>query len=519
MATPTTVPQSDEIPSADISQAKKPAPSDEGERTKADSGKRIRGLRLPVSLIAIVAVLVGSAYAFQQLAKLKKEPKQREPVVKVYNVDVFPVQLSDVPEYFPAYGSAKPDREVTIAARVSGEIVTSPETFQKLKVGQRVTAKGPLLYQIDPEKYLESLNQAKFQVAQDDKELAVLKQERENNRKLLEKAKKDVAEYRKEYERIRVLVEKKAATPSELTDARLKLQNYETALTRAQNTQDLFPLKEAQILSRRKQHLVQQRIAELDLKHTRVAANFSGTLSKVHVEPGEYVRPGDPIVTLVDSSIIEIPMALSLDDYKKIEPMIRTAESESQMPTVFLAESQSASFQWSGHVVRASPDADEVTRTIKVYVRIINEESSNAENGGGSVLPGMHYHGLIQGPTLKQVIVIPRDAITDNRVFVATELEKPVGKSSKSARKSAEKTVGNATTSKVHSGVARQRKIKVRRTFRDLAVIELGLKPGEYVILTNLDVIHDGAKVRFRQDQIRDVQKEILDPRLQDRTP
>eukprot|EP00913_Durusdinium_trenchii_P035301 g33031.t1 len=399
---------------------------------------------------------------------LKKEPEAREPVVKIYNVEVFPIRPTDIPEHFPCYGTAEALRDVVIAAKVSGEIKISPETHKQLKAGQVVSPKGPLLFLIDPSTYEERVAQAKLQVKLDEEELNVLRQEKANNEKLLARAKSDVAEYRKEYQRIENALKQNAAFESEVTKAKLELQRYETTLTRTQNTQDLYPLQEAQLAAKMNRHLAEQRLAEIDLKHTRIAVPFTGKLGDVHVEAGEYVRIGDPLVRLTDTSVVEIPMALSLDDYGKIERMLRDAKSEADYPRVSLAVSENSPFRWTGHVVRVSAQADEVTRTVKVYVRVTNNNSSTqGQEGPTVVVPRMHYFGLIEGPVLKQRIVIPRDAITGGRVFVATKL-----KTSKAAGKPA----ADAVT--IYDGVAAERTIQIARTFRDLAVVDVGLEDG-----------------------------------------
>ena len=95
---------------------------------------------------------------------------------------------------------------------------------------------------------------------------------------------------------------------------------------------------------------------------------------------------------------------------------------------------------------------------------------------------------------------------TDNRVFVAAELKKT---SKKGTGNNAEK---RATT--MYDGVVQERKITILRTIRNLAVIETGLREGEFVILTNLDVIHTGARVRFPQSQIRTLKDELGDQHL-----
>ena len=62
----------------------------------------------------------------------------------------------------------------------------------------------------------------------------------------------------------------------------------------------------------------------------------------------------------------------------------------------------------------------------------------------------------------------PRDAIVGEKVFVA------------------------------HQGRAVERTVVVQRTLQSLAVVEDGVQSGESLILTNLDIIHDGARIAIQ---------------------
>ena len=42
--------------------------------------------------------------------------------------------------------------------------------------------------------------------------------------------------------------------------------------------------------------------------------------------------------------------------------------------------------------------------------------------------------------------------------------------------------------------VARERKVKIERTLQTFVILHSGLKEDEQVILTNLDIMHDGCK-------------------------
>jgi len=499
--------------------------------TKRQFGLKRPFIRVIVTVLVCVVILGLGGAAFLALASLKQPPAERPPVAKVYNVDVVDVARQTLPQVITSYGTAQPQRDVLYSAKVSGHVVTdSPlpiqlnvhgvtlfvgnqfgvrRTIPLLKVGQRVSPDGPLLLQIDPTMYRLKYEQAKLKVAADEREIALIKQRQANNETLLAQAELDLKTYREQYERLLRAKQDGAAVASQLTDAKLKLQNYATALTRTKNEQALFPIQLKQLANQKQQHEKERDLALQDLRDTQVSARFPGVISEVHVQPGEFVKTDDPLVRVTDDSIVEIPLPLAPEDFAIIAPRVRQAESEEELPLVRIAETEEAPYQWEGRVVRLAPRADEVTQTAKVYVRVDNRRAHRSPE---RVLPGIHYHGRIHGPPLTNVIAIPRDAIvwsdtttamaaggegyssdtaetpaetqTEARVFIANNLKRKT-----------QTTDGGRQP--VWEGEATSRRVKLRKMLGPFAVVETGLKEGDRVILTNLDVIHEGARVRF----------------------
>lgn len=420
------------------------------------------------AVLALAALLVGAGGYFG-LAALKEPPEPRPRVEKTYNIEVFDVERLDLQEVVSSFGTARADREVTIAAQVNGEIV---EVHPRLEVGYRVSgatvrvgpggesqrSPGDLLVRIDPKTYQERVLQAEKQLAQDEAELSKLEQEEHNNRRMLEKAEEDFSAYQEEFNRVKSLRNKNVVSPSDLTRALLELRQYEDSLIKLQNEKELFPLRRAQLEQRRESHRTDLEVARLDLQRTEVRPPFDGTLSEVTVEQGQFVRAGDELVRLTDTSQVEIPLPVTLSDYAKLEPII----SSGSQPRAILAENETAPGQWFGYVVRAAPVADELTRTINVYIQVDNSEQKVP------LLPGTFVHARIDGPILEDTIVVPRDAISSGRLFIANEVR------------------------------AEARSVQIERNLQMLAIIKNGLIAGESVILTNLDVIYNGAKVSIQ---------------------
>jgi RND family efflux transporter MFP subunit len=426
---------------------------------------------------------VGVAVFFL-LASLKPAPAARAPAEKIYNVEVFDVERADLQEIVSSFGTTLASREVVIAAQVKGVIV---EMHPRLDVGEKVAASqeqmddtgqsqhvtGDLLVRIDPKTYREHVEQAKRKLAEDEAELERIKREESNNERLIAKVTADFETMTEEYDRMKQLRKSNSVSASQLARAVLELNQYETTLISRQNDAALFPVREAQVEKRRETHQSDLTIAQLDLDRTVVRPPFTGILSEVMVEQGQYVRAGDPLIRLTDISAVEVPVPLPLDDYAKIASLV---ESGAQ-PVVELAKNETDPARWFGNVVRIAPEADELTRTVEVYVEIENTTQTVP------LLPGTFVHARIVGPVLEDVLVVPRDAMLNGRLYVAKE------------------------------GCATQRTARIRRTLQSLAVVEAGVEATEAVILTNLDIIHEGARLRVQSH--RSLSDELKGRRVQ----
>lgn len=422
--------------------------------------------RVLLSIGCSVAALAVGGGVFAWLASMKQPPAAREVDPKIYNVDVFDVEQADLREIITGFGVPRADREVVVSAQVSGEVIES-----HIEEGQHVSAAqvkvgaagqsdrfaGDLLLVIDPETYEDRLIQAKSRLDLDDAELKQLTQQAANNQVQLTKALADYKIAEEEFERVKQARRNNAITPSRLAQALLEFRGYENTVIKYTNEKNLFPIRKEVVEKRKVSNRVDQSIAQLNLDRTQIRPPFSGWLSEVMIERGQYVRVGEPLLRLTDTSRVEIPVALPMSDFARIQEMVQRKER----PRVRLLH-ESTGNSWEGVVERVSPEADELTRTATVYVVVDNTDKAKP------LLPKNHVVARIEGPMHEGLIVLPRDAIRDNRVFVAK------------------------------NNLVELRTIKIKRTLQNLAIIESGLTAGEYVVMTNLDVIHQGANIKIR---------------------
>jgi multidrug efflux pump subunit AcrA (membrane-fusion protein) len=436
--------------------------------------------KLVISEVLIAFIIVISLMAFFALYAQKPVVEQKEIQATVLNVDAFLVTEIDVQELLTGFGTVQADREVTLAAQVTGEIV---EINPQLKVGYAVLAEdmvqspnspsrrqaAELLLKIDPRLYQQRLDQAKNQIAETETDIERLTIQESNLARQLKKSASVLKTLKEEYDRIQQAVTLKAASASDLNRALLDLQRYEDTVIQLESQVASIPHQIAAVKQRLLTAQSEKNRAADDLAKTEVTPPFGGVLSEVLVEQGQYVRAGEPLLRLTSVTQVEVPISLSFDDFLQLDKVLAVGGK----PAVALSENETAESRWNGFVVRASPEADSISRTVQVFVEI------NNTNEASRLLPGTFVHARIDGDIYNGKLLIPREAVLDSQVFVVDA-----------------------------DNVTRRRRIRTGRRLHSMVVVEIGLAPGDRIATTNLDILEDGREVVVQfvsnpEDEIR----------------
>ena len=449
--------------------------------------------RLIISEILIVLILGISCGAYELLKAQKPAVQEKETKSALLNVDVFEVAPISFQEILSGFGTVRADREVTLAAQVSGEIVEvhpQLEVGHSVATGQLVTTPGESsehrdadqLLKIDPRDYQQRVEQADNRIAELQTEIEQLKVQQTNVARQLVKGKSVLKTLSEEYDRLKRAVDRGVGTPSDLNKALLEVQRYDDTLIQLENQAGSIPHQIKAADQRLLTSRSEKQRALNDLQRAEVVPPFDGVLSEVFIEQGQYVRAGEPLVRLTDLSIVEIPVALSFDDFLQLQ---QEMESDYR-PAVALAENESAETSWHGYVVRTSPEADAGSRTVQVFVEV----SNSAEQP--PMLPGAFVHARIDGSRHQDAILIPGECVVDGSVYVVDEQD-----------------------------VARRRAIQIGRRFQSLVMVTNGLMPEDRLVLTNLDIVEDGTKVAVQSsttapDEIGALRNSVVRPLASD---
>jgi len=214
--------------------------------------------------------------------------------------------------------------------------------------------------------------------------------------------------------------------------------------------------------------------AELDLRRTRLAAPFAGQVADVKVVPGQFVRAGDELATIVDLDPIRVE--------------VQVLESE----VGFLGQGRKAQVTFAafpgetftGTIQTINPMVDQTTRTARVTVQV--------PNPARRILPGMYARVSLEARRFPDRVLVPRRAVLERDVDRRTLVFVYDGDSRGGTAKWRYVTtgLGNAT----HVEIVDDPDVQ-------------GVKPGEVVLTDGHETLTDGARVRVvanvKQDEGR----------------
>jgi len=408
-----------------------------------------------------LTVLFLGVMGMSKLASLKKPPAESPVTERRLQVETMEVRPENVPVFITGYGEVRVLNEVAVAPEVSGKIMA---VHPRLEVGEIIPA-GDTLFEIDTINYQASFKEAKATVAQWQSTIHRLEKQFAIDAQRLKTLQRNRDLSQAEFERIRKLYEvDKVGTRSGVERAEQAYNSGVDQVDQMDQAVTLYPMriKEAQssLTSARARLL----LAEANLERCRVKTAFTGRIKSVNIEKGQYVTPGQPVITLADDATLEIRVALDSRDARQ---WLRFDGASTENKTAWFAglEDLPCTIHWTedknGHhwqgrlhrVVRFDPK----TRTITVAIRV---DAKSAFSGDAKKLPlveGMFCEVRIPGRTLEDVYRLARKAVSfENTVFISVNDRL--------------KTVS----------------VQVARVDGEFAYISGGLNPGDRVITTRL---------------------------------
>jgi multidrug efflux pump subunit AcrA (membrane-fusion protein) len=240
----------------------------------------------------------------------------------------------DKPFHLDIDGEATSYRVLTVGAEVTGRVLKkSEETRSGTFVNQ-----GDVLFEVDPVNYQLDEQRLQARVDQATQELKAIEVDLQNGAALLKLAQEDNELQKEHLERVKTAAARKAASEAELDSAARQELTSRNAVQMQQNQLNtLAQTKKTKEAALKLAEAELQR-TRVDLERCRIVAPINGRIVDDMKEEGDYVKPGDTLVHISDSSRMEVKCSLKGQELAWIwqhgqqsdEPPIATSETSAK---------------------------------------------------------------------------------------------------------------------------------------------------------------------------------------------
>ncbi len=265
-----------------------------------------------------------------------------------------------------------------------------------------------------------------------------------------------------------------AADLSATTLARDKQQFEADAISRAQLDNDTADLKSKRALALQQQATIAKKT---------IRAPFAGRLGITTVNPGQYLNPGDKIVTLQTIDPIYVDFYLP----QKQLGGLKLGQVVNVMTDGFPGQS------FAGRITAINPKVDTTTRNVLVEATLPNPKRL--------LLPGMFANAVVDAGEKQRYLTLPQTAITYNPYGSTIFVVGPAGAASGAAGTGAPPASGAvlAPASAPASGpgglAVRQVFVTTGETRGDQVAILKGLSEGQQVVTSGQVKLKNGTPV------------------------
>ncbi len=347
--------------------------------------------------------LAGFLLAAAFLALAEATAAERTPLIATDKA-----RTDAIVEQVPLSGTIASARLAQLSSQVSGQVATV-----SIEVGDRVS-QGDALIELDRE--IEQLTLEALQAA-------------------TQRAKTEMADAQRRHADAKRLRE-----TSSIAENTLLLLAAEVETDRAD-------YRQRQADEKRQQALVERHV---------LRAPFDGVISERFAEAGEWIEPGNAVLTLVAVDDLRIEFRVPQEFYPRINDHATVRVSLDALPDrVF-----------DGRITAVVPVSDSGSRTFMVHVGV--------DADSASMMPGMSVHGRLNLSTENRGVVVSRDAILrypDGRVTVWT--------------------VNPGSNPPTVS----ERRVTTGTGFDGLVWIRSGLQEGETVVVRGNESLQEGQQV------------------------
>lgn len=318
-------------------------------------------------VIPIILILLAAAGAYATMATAPKAKKRRPQAIQP-TVEVIDAIQKDHQVNVPAMGTVVAAREITLEARVSGEVASVSDSF----VPGGYFTKGETILTISPEDYELALSEIQADVTTAQYNLKV------------EQGYQNVSA--REWDLL-MGNEKTTETESELALRKPHLEKAKADLRAA-----TAKLKQAR----------------LDLDRTTISAPFAAMIQTKSTDIGSAISQQEALATLVGTDEFWIQASVPVD---RLDWITIPVNDTTQGSAVRITSGRSVR---EGRVVRLLPSLESEGRMARLLISVKDPLNLKGEAGIKPLLLGSYVSVEIDGGTLSGVYAIPRTAYREN---------------------------------------------------------------------------------------------------------
>lgn len=232
----------------------------------------------------------------------------------------------------------------------------------------------------------------------------------------------------RELSRQRELAERGTVSSAVVESQERAMLGQQASVQSLQNQLDLVPSQRSALEQSLAVSEASLNQAKLELERTRITAPFDGRVAAADVDVSEFVSSGARMGTLESVAAAEIEAQVAPRQMAQMARLVgsqagtETGGPANQLGAILHARVRLAagdiSPEWPATVNRITDGVDPQTRAIGVFVTVADPYASAQLGTRPPLIKGMFVEVELMGPTVDQVMVLPRSAIDQGRVMV-----------------------------------------------------------------------------------------------------
>jgi len=336
-----------------------------------------------------------------------------------------PILEHNQPVVIEMDGDANSFRVITVGAQVKGQI---KKRMSSARNGLFVN-EDDVLFEIDSTNYALEIERLDAQLDQTAEEIVSVEVDIENIKELILLAEQDWKLQQKQLQRVKDAYKQNSFAESEVDNATRQALTSRNALQTLKNSQRSQEQMLKQKHASRKLVQAQLKQAHVNLERCQVKAPVSGRIVNDLAEQGDFVKEGDELVMISDSSQIDVKCNLQSDELLWIlQQLATTAESAQELardplatpiPCEVVYEFEGSEVVWDGLLSRfEGTGMDRDTRTFPCRVNVAAPSKYRLENSQGgrmliapSLASGMYVTVRIPLTAVTPLLRMPIEAV------------------------------------------------------------------------------------------------------------